>query len=232
ARTVLAAVRSRACRTPQSGQVQERTSRGRESGRCPQAEQRLALRDHWSRATRVRPYHAALYSSWRPNSPQPTSLMALASAWVRTNCLTANASTQITWFSYSRRVVNLCRPSRRWSALRAWIRATFTRAFSRCFDPFCLRARLRWAWASVRSLRCRCLGFATFSPLLSTARSWSLSPTSTPTLAPTTGSAWRASSTRNETKERPAVSREMVTVVGTPAKERDQWISSGATSGC
>ena len=32
--------------------------------------------------TSVRPYHLALYSSWRTNSPHPTSLMAFANAVV------------------------------------------------------------------------------------------------------------------------------------------------------
>src|SRR5262249_1167412 len=65
--------------------------------------------------------------------------------------LTASDSTHTVWFSRMRRVVSLCALSRRWSAIRAGSRATFRRAFSRFFEPFCLRARFRCACAKRRS---------------------------------------------------------------------------------
>src|SRR5215831_15356362 len=102
----------------------------------PHAWQRCELGYQRSILASVRPYQLALYSSWRTNSPQPTSLMLLASVGLRTMFLTANDSMQITWFSRISRVVSLWRPSERWSAILAWTRATFRRALSRFLEPF------------------------------------------------------------------------------------------------
>jgi hypothetical protein len=71
-------------------------------------------------ATTVRPYQAALYWSWRSSSPQPTSAIALARCSFCSRFLTASDSTQTTWFSRMRRIVSLCRKSRRRSAMRAF----------------------------------------------------------------------------------------------------------------
>src|SRR5262245_47646532 len=73
-----AALTSRSCTAPQTGQVHSRTARGRDSSSWPQTEHRLELGYHRLMATSVRPYHLALYSSCRSSSPQPTSAMALA----------------------------------------------------------------------------------------------------------------------------------------------------------
>src|SRR5262249_22942291 len=100
------------------------------------------------------------------------------------------------------------------------------RVSSRCLPPFWLRASVRWACARRRSPRRRCLGVATCSPELNTARSFR--PTSTPTSAFTTGSAWMSASTRNETRARSAGSRTPLSVAGVPVKDLDHWSGRGA----
>ena len=75
---------------------------------CPQSEQVLEEGYHRSILMRVRPYHVALYSSWRVNSPHPTSLMALAKQWFCSIPLTFSVSKQITWFSRINLVEVLC----------------------------------------------------------------------------------------------------------------------------
>src|SRR5437667_7537100 len=94
-----AALRSRSWTTPHSGHVHTRISSDKESSTCPQSKQRLEEGYHLSILTRVRPYHAALYSSCLTNSDQPTSLMALARQWFLTIFLTCRLSMQTTWFS-------------------------------------------------------------------------------------------------------------------------------------
>jgi hypothetical protein len=63
---------------------------------------------------------------------------------------------------------------------------------------------------------------------LPTVTATSLSPTSTPTVAFTTGNNAIVSSTRSDTKYRPAGSRETVTVVGLSSKRLEQRIASGS----
>ena len=79
--------------------------------------------------------------------------------------LTASDSTHTVWFSRMRRVVSLCRPSSRWSAILAWIRATLRRAFSRFLRPFLLAGEVLCAVFDRRWLRAKCLGLAIFSPV-------------------------------------------------------------------
>src|SRR5579862_7096512 len=75
----LAALTSRSWVAPQAGHVHSRTARSSVGRTCPQSKQRLELGYQRSILTRVRPYQAALYVSWRTSSPQPTSEMALVS---------------------------------------------------------------------------------------------------------------------------------------------------------
>ena len=88
-----------------------------------------------------------------------------------TIAFTPRLSTQIVWFSRMMRVESLCRKSRRRSAIRAWMRATLTRAFSRFLEPFCWRARRRCALARRCSSRRKYFGLPTFSPLSRTTMS-------------------------------------------------------------
>ena len=55
---------------------------------------------------------------------------------------TVRSSITIVWFSRTSRVVSLCRWSRLRSVIRAWTRATLTRALARFAEPFSLRAVL------------------------------------------------------------------------------------------
>src|ERR1051326_5991086 len=73
-----AALTSRSCTAPQTGQVHSRTANERNSSSYPRTEHRLELEYQRLTAMSVRPYQRALYSSCRINSPQPTSAMALA----------------------------------------------------------------------------------------------------------------------------------------------------------
>src|SRR5262249_46342607 len=130
-----AALISRSWRTPQIGQVHWRTSKVNALLMYPHPWHRCELGYQRSILTNMRPYQSALYSSCRTNSAHPTSLMLFASVGWRAMFLTAKDSTQITWFSRIRRVVSLCSPSRRWSAILAWMRATFRRALSRFLEP-------------------------------------------------------------------------------------------------
>ena len=74
---------------------------------------------------------------------------------VRASPLTARSSTAIAWFSRISFVESWWWNSRRASATCAWARATLRRAFSRFFDPFCLRDSSRWAFFSFFSARRR-----------------------------------------------------------------------------
>src|SRR2546422_11020815 len=99
AKMLCAALISRSCHVPQQGHTHSRTSNVSVSRTCPQSEH--VFEEGYQRAILmiVRPYHVALYSSWRVNSPQPTSLMALAKQWFFSIPLTFKVSKQITWFS-------------------------------------------------------------------------------------------------------------------------------------
>src|SRR6266567_9514607 len=102
-----AALTSRSCQTPHAGHVHSRTSRSSSASTKPQARHVLEDGYHLSILTSVRPYHAALYSSWRTNCDQPTSAMAFANLWFFSMFLTASVSRQITWFSHMS-LVDVC----------------------------------------------------------------------------------------------------------------------------
>src|SRR5690606_2257463 len=144
AKMFLAAFMSRSCRVPQDGHVQCRVERLSSASRCPHAEHVLLVGCHRSITTRRRPYFAALYSSWRRNSPQLESEIARARCRLRTMPRTLRSSITITSWSRTSRVVVLCRKSARASRTLACARATFTLALAQLFDPRCLRAMRRW----------------------------------------------------------------------------------------
>ena len=226
-----AALMSRSCRAPQDGHCHVRVLRLRSASRCPHAEQVFELGYQRSTAMTVRPWRWALYSSMDRNSAQPVQEIARASRRLRTMPATFRSSTAITSFSRTRRVLALCRKSRRASATLACALATLTARFTRFADPRWHRASLRCHRFSCRSCRSQFLGCGTFSPVDSTAK-WAR-PTSIPTLWPAAGSgAGPGASTWNVTNHRPAGSRATVTDVGsTPAGStsgHDQTNLSGA----
>src|SRR2546421_8395378 len=108
AKMFLAALISRSCWTPHSGQVQKRISSGKESRTCPQSKQRFEEGYHLSILTKVLPYHCALYSSCLTNSDHPTSEIALAREWFWTMFLTCKPSTHTIWFSRMILVESFC----------------------------------------------------------------------------------------------------------------------------
>lgn len=220
-----AALISRSCAVLHSGHVHCRVAKSSLSNVYPQQEHLLLDGYQRSIATTVLPYQPALYSSCRTSSPQFASLMDLARVGLRTIFLTAKFSTQITWFSRISAVVSLWVKSIRQSAIFAWTRATFNRALRRLFDPFCLRANRRWYFANRAAYLAVFRGFPDATP--SEVTTTSLIPTSIPTTAFTTGNTATASSTRIETKYRPAGSRDTVTVDGLPLNRRDHRIFSG-----
>src|SRR5690554_603612 len=114
-----AALMSRSCSAAHSGHVQARTCNGISSITCPQAEQRLELGYHWSTLTSCLPAHSALYAICRTNSPQPASLIDLASERWRSMFFTLRDSTQITWFSLTIWRDSLCKRSIRQSEILA-----------------------------------------------------------------------------------------------------------------
>jgi len=125
------------------------------------------------------------------------------------------------------RVVTLCRKSLRQSVMRAQMRATRRRALSRFTLPGALRDRSRCALASLRRSRRSCRGSTIFFPVDSAARA--AIPASTPTADPAGAGGRIFSSTRMDTNQRPALSRDSVTVDGSApsGKGRDQTMSSG-----
>src|SRR5690554_973949 len=112
---LIAAFTSRSCSALQTGQVQLRICNGIVPITWPQSEQRLLDGYHWLIATNCRPAQSALYANWRTNSPQPASLIDLASERLRSMFLTLRDSTQITWFSLINLRDNLCKLSIRQS---------------------------------------------------------------------------------------------------------------------
>ena len=112
--------------------------------------------------------------------------------------------------------------------MRAWMRATLSSAFSRLRDLGALRASLRCASArrfrSARSWR----GLVTFSPVDRVTSD--VIPASTPTTASDAGASCTVTSHSSDTCQRPASSRDTVTVVGSApsGRGRDQRMSSGS----
>ena len=144
-----AAFTSRLWMVLHSGHAHCRVAKSSLSRVYPQLEQRLLEGNQRSIATTVRPYQPDLYSSCLTNSPQFASLMDLASVGFLTMFLTARFSTQITWFSLIRVVVNLWVKSFRQFAIFSWMRATFFLAFSRFFDSFCFLYQILLKYFSI-----------------------------------------------------------------------------------
>src|SRR5690625_101347 len=86
-----------------------RTLSGMDCCSAPHAEHIFDDGNHWSTATTCRPYPSALYSSMDRISAHETSEIARASEWCETILRTFRSSMAITWFSYTSRVVSLCR---------------------------------------------------------------------------------------------------------------------------
>src|SRR5699024_3568817 len=193
----------------------------------PHAEHSLEEGKNRSMATSSRPYQLALYSSMVRSSVQDASEIARAREWLRTMLRTERSSITTTWFSRTSRVDSLCRKSFLRSVMRACTRATFLRALARFALPFCLRDSPRWALANLaRSLR-SCSGLATFWPV--DRLTSEVIPASTPTTR-SVGAWWvMVSWHRIDTCQRPALSRETVTVEGTApsGRGRDHTMSSG-----
>ncbi len=112
--------------------------------------------------------------------------------------------------------------------IRACTRATFRRAFSRFTDPRCVRACARCARArrarSARSWR----GLVTFSPVDRVTSD--VIPASIPTTSSVGGPSWTVTSHNRDTCQRPAASRDTVTVLGSApsGRGRDQRMASGS----
>ena len=120
------------------------------ASRYPHAEQVL---DDWIPAVDdddLSAVASALYSSMDRNSAHSVQEMARARDRLRTIPDTFRSSTAIRSAAWIRRVLVLCRKSRRASAIRACARATFTVALARFFEPRWQRASRRWCRISRR----------------------------------------------------------------------------------
>ena len=114
-----AALMSRSWVVPQSGHSHDRTDSGRDWQTNPQQWQRLLDGKNLSISTYVLPAHAALYFSWRVNSPQLASAICLANVGFLIMFFTARFSAQTTWFSLISLRDNWCKLSIRQSAVFA-----------------------------------------------------------------------------------------------------------------
>ena len=123
-----------------SGTCHRRTSSANVSSTCPHSEHVFDEGKNRSTVWSVRPYQSHLYSSIRRNMPHAASEIARARHLLRTIPLTLRSSTASAWFSATSRVLNLCRKSRRLSAIRAWIVATRLFALKWLREPFFFRA--------------------------------------------------------------------------------------------
>src|ERR1035438_5748961 len=225
---LIAALMSRSCRVPQVTHSHSRTPSGRLAAARPHAEQILLEGYQRPVTTRSRPYHSHLYSSMARICRHAASEMARARWWLRVMFRTLRSSITTAWLSRTSRVVSLCRKSFRRPAIRAWIRATLSRALSRFAAPFGGRPGRRGASASRARSRRSCRGLAIFSPVERVARK--VMPASRPTTESLAGwgstTHWHSS----DTNQRPAGSRLTVTVDGsTPSgRGRDHTTASGA----
>ena len=192
----------------------------------PQSEQRLLEGYHLSMPISVRPYQRDLYSNCRTNSDQLASEILLARQWFFCMFFTANVSTAIVWFSRMSRVESLWRKSFRASTILACSRATLSRAFALRLEPFCFRANRCCNLANFFSCLRETLGAAIFSPVERIAK-W-VSPRSMPICPVACGSGETVSSQSIETKYRPALSLETVTLVTLPMTARENLIASGS----
>src|SRR5690606_3039432 len=222
-----AAFTSRSCTAPQS-HVHSRTFSGILAATVPQAPHNFELGNQRSITTSSRPYQAHLYSSIIRSSRHDASEMARARLWFLTRLRTVRSSITTVWFSRTSRVDSLWRKSRRRSAIRAWTFATRRRAFSRFAEPFSLRDSSRCALARRARSRRSCRGLATFSPVARVTRL--VMPASIPTAPVVAGAGAIRSSHSIDTNQRPALSRDTVTVVGTApsGSGRDQRMSNGS----
>ena len=112
--------------------------------------------------------------------------------------------------------------------IRAYTFAAFRRAFSRFADPRCFRASTRCARANRTRSRRSWPGLATFSPVDNVTSD--VIPASIPTTASVAGPSWTDTSHSSDTCQRPAASRDTVTVLGSApsGRGRDQRIASGS----
>jgi hypothetical protein len=182
---LIAALMSRSCRVPQRAQSHSRTASGRLAAVCPHVEQVLDEGYQRSTTTRSRPYHSHLYASMVRICRHAASEIARARWWLRTMFRTHRSSITTAWLSRTSRVVSLWRKSFRRSLIRAWTRATLSRALSRFAEPFWVRASRRCASASRARSRRSCRGLAIFSPVDRVTRD--VIPASTPTTVPLAG---------------------------------------------
>src|SRR5690625_665340 len=206
---LIAAFTSRSWVTPHP-HVHVRMFSGSFSWSFPQVEHSLEEGKNRSMANSSRPYQLALYSNMVRNSAQDASEIARASLLFLTRLRTERSSITTTWFSRTSRVDSLCRQSFLRSVMRACARATFLRALANF-------ARSRRSWQ----------GLATFWPV--DRLTSEVIPASTPTTR-SVGAWWvMVSWHRIDTNQRPALSRETVTVEGTApsGRGRDHTMSSG-----
>lgn len=192
----------------------------------PQQLQRFEDGKNWSMATTDRPAHSPLYWSWRVNSPQLASAIALDSDGLRSMFFTLRDSTQTTWFSLISLRVALCKATIRQSAIFAWSRATFKRALARFFEPLAFLLKRRWSRARRAAYFAVWRGLLCLNPVSVTNKSFK--PTSMPTVEAVIGSDTGSNSHRHETKYRPAASLEMVMLEGVEGNPRLQRTSNGA----
>ena len=224
---VRAALTSRSWRASQR-HSHSRTCSGRPSRTAPHTEHALDEANQRSTTTRSRPYHRHLYSTGSRSSRHAASEMARASEWLPSMLRTCRSSITIAWFSRTSRVVSLCNRSRRRSVIRAYTLAAFRRAFSRFADPRCFRASTRCARANRTRSRRSWRRLVTFSPVDNVTSD--VIPASTPTTAPVGGASCTVTSHNRDTCQRPAASRDTVTVLGSApsGRGRDQRIASGS----
>src|ERR1035438_8872894 len=156
------------------------------------------------------------------------SEIARARWWLRTMFFTLRPSITTAWLSRTSRVVSLCRKSFRRSAIRAWTRATLSRALSGFAEPLWVRAIRRCARASRARSRRSCRGLAIFSPVDRVTRD--VIPASMPTTESPAGIGPTAHWHSSDTNQRPAGSRLTVTVDGAApsGSGRDHTTASGA----
>lgn len=114
-----AALISRSCSVPHSGQFHDRTSSGIDSETNPQQWQRFDDGKNRSISTYTLPAQLALYSSCLVNSPQLASAICFANFGFLIMFFTARFSAQTTWFSLISLRDNLCKLSNRQSEILA-----------------------------------------------------------------------------------------------------------------
>lgn len=143
----LAALTSRS-RTDPHSQVHSLMLSGSFDFTLPQSEHVLDDGKNLSQTWNSRPYHPALYSNIVRNSRHPCSEILRDRQRFFIIPFVFKSSIPITWFSLTSLVDRLWRKSLRAFEIFSWTRATLIRALFLFFDPFFLRERLRWAFAS------------------------------------------------------------------------------------